>query len=74
MSLGTPIGRFGQELRRRPAGTLLALLLEYLQYMGGILFSLLLLLTRVPLRLIDRATGLRLRERLIDRVASLFPG
>ena len=36
----TPAGRFFRELRRRPVGALLSLLLEYLQYFGGILFSL----------------------------------
>ena len=77
MSIGerdSPLRRFGRELRRRPAAALLWLLLEYLQYMGGIGFSLVLLITRVPLRILDRITGLRVRERLIETVARLFPG
>ena len=70
----TPVERFRSALSERPADTLVALLLEYLQFMGGIQFSLLLLVTRAPLRALDDATGLRVRERLIDGVARLFPG
>ena len=43
-------------------------------FASGVFLALCLFLTRVPLRLVDRAFGLRLRERFIERIARLSPG
>jgi hypothetical protein len=64
---------FGRELSRRPVRALVGLGLEYAGYFAGCLFAAILLLTRFPLRLLDRATGWRLRERFIELIARVSP-
>ena len=68
------IERLGQALRERPLRTLLGLLVEYAGFVAACIFALLLIVTRVPLALIDRSTGLRLRERCIELIARVSPG
>ena len=65
---------FGRALSKRPLGAMLGLVIEYLGYLAACLFVMILLLTRLPLRLVDRAFGLRLRERFIDLIARVSPG
>lgn len=65
---------FGRELRRRPLRAASRLFVEYAGYLAACFFVLLLLATRVPFRLLDRAFGVRLRERCIDAIARLSPG
>lgn len=65
---------FGQKLSRSPARTLLGLALEYAGFLAAVVFVVLLLVTRVPLRLVDRALGTRTRERLIELLARVSPG
>lgn len=70
----TGITRLGRALRERPVRTLLGLLVEYAGFVAACIFALLLIITRVPLALIDRSTGLRLRERFIELIARVSPG
>lgn len=65
---------FGPALRERPLGALLRLLLEYAGFFAASVFVILLVLTRAPLRVVDRVFGLRLRERFIELVARVSPG
>ena len=67
-------GRFTRALRERPMRALAGLLCEYASYLAACVFVLLLLATRLPLGFIDRTTGLRLRERIIDLIARVSPG
>jgi hypothetical protein len=61
-------------VRGRSSRAPLRLLVEYLVFVAAVLFALSLYATRAPLRLVDRATGLRLRERFIDLIARIAPG
>lgn len=65
---------FGRAVRARPIGAVAGLAVEYAGFFAACLFAALLLLTRAPLRGIDRLTGLRLRERFIDLLARISPG
>lgn len=65
---------FGRALRERPFGASAGLILEYAGFFAASVFVLLLVLTRAPLRVVDRVFGLRLRERFIDLVARASPG
>lgn len=65
---------FWAVLRRSPVRSGLGLGVEYAMFASGVFLALALFATRVPLRLIDRAFGLRLRERFIERIARLSPG
>lgn len=68
------VERLGRALRERPLRTLLGLLVEYAGFVAACIFALLLLVTRLPLALIDRSTGLRLRERAIELISRVSPG
>lgn len=68
------IEQFGRSLRARPLHTLLGLGLEYAGYLAACVFALLLIATRAPLAWLERGTGLRLRERLIELIARVSPG
>jgi hypothetical protein len=68
------IALFWAALRKSPLRKGVGLLIEYAMFAAGVFLALALLLARVPLRFIDRALGLRLRERFIDFVARLSPG
>lgn len=61
-------------MKGRSSRAPLRLLVEYLVFVAAVLFALGLFATRLPLRLVDRVTGLRLRERLIDLIARIAPG
>lgn len=65
---------FGQALRARPARTLAVLFVEYGMFFAAVGLALALVVTRVPLRLLDGALGLRLRERFVNLIARLSPG
>jgi hypothetical protein len=69
-----PFALFGAALRQAPVRNGFGLVIEYLMFASAVFLALLLFLTRVPLRLIDRAFGLRLRERFIEGIARLSPG
>jgi hypothetical protein len=65
---------FAGQLRTRPLGAVAGLVVEYLGFVAGCLFALLLLVTRVPLRAVDRITRLDVRRRVIDAIARVSPG
>jgi hypothetical protein len=65
---------FGAALRKSPLRTSFGLIVEYAMFASAVFLALGLFLTRVPLRLIDAAFGLRLRERFIELIARLSPG
>jgi hypothetical protein len=68
------VGLFRDALRERPVRTGLGLGVEYAMFASGMGLALSLFVTRVPLRLVDRAFGLSLRERFIELIARLSPG
>jgi hypothetical protein len=65
---------FWAALRARPLGVGFGLFLEYGMFASGLALALGLFVARVPLRLIDGALGLELRERFIDLIARISPG
>ena len=65
---------FGHELRRRPLRTAARLVVEYSMFFAAVALALALFVTRKPLALLDRALGLRLRERFVDFIAKMSPG
>jgi hypothetical protein len=67
-------GLFWTALRTSPLRTGLGLIVEYAMFASAVLLALGLYLTRVPLRVVDRVLGLRLRERFIELIARVSPG
>ena len=65
---------FGAAIRARPVGALLGLVVEYGMFFSAVLLALGLFVTRVPLRALDAAFGLRLRQRFVDFIARVSPG
>jgi hypothetical protein len=65
---------FTNAAKPRPFGAAAGLVVEYLMFASAVFLALLLFATRVPLRLIDGAFGLRLRERCVDLLARISPG
>jgi hypothetical protein len=65
---------FAAALRKSPLRSSFGLIIEYAMFASAVCLALGLFLTRVPLRLIDRRLGLRLRERFIELIARLSPG
>ena len=65
---------FREAWRRKPVRSTLALGVEYGMFASGMGLAAALFLTRVPMRLLDSATGLRLRERFIELLARISPG
>ena len=65
---------FADALRERPVRSLLGLVVEYAMFASAVGLALALFATRVPLRLVDRAFGLRLRERFVELLARVSPG
>lgn len=59
---------------KNPARVGFGLVLEYLMFASAVFLALMLFATRVPLRILDGAFGLRLRERFVDFIARLSPG
>jgi hypothetical protein len=70
----TGLSFVARELRRRPIGTVAGLGLEYAGWVGGCIFVVALLATRIPLLALDRLAGTRVRERLIDAIARMSNG
>lgn len=60
--------------RRSPVRTALGLVVEYLMFASAVFLAVCLLATRVPLRALDGALGLRLRERFVELLAKVSPG
>lgn len=65
---------FGQALRERPIGVSGGLIAEYGMFASAVLLAGSLYATRVPMAAMDRALGLRLRERFIELIARVSPG
>jgi hypothetical protein len=65
---------FWAALRARPLRVGFGLIAEYAMFASGMMLALGLFLARVPLRVLDRAFGLDLRERFIEIVARISPG
>jgi hypothetical protein len=65
---------FWAAFRQRPFQVGFGLIVEYLMFAAGVFLALSLFVLRVPLRLLDQALGLQLRERFIDFIARLSPG
>lgn len=59
---------------RTPLRAALGLFVEYAMFASAVFLALVLFATRVPLRLLDRAFGLRIRERFVDFLARVSPG
>lgn len=68
------VALFQAALRERPLRTSAGLAAEYAMFASGLGLALGLFATRVPLRLLDRALGLQLRERFIALLARVSPG
>jgi hypothetical protein len=65
---------FRAALAEKPVRTSLGLAGEYLTFGSAVLVALSLYATRKPMAAIDRALGLRLRERFVDLIARVSPG
>ena len=65
---------FQAALRERPVRTSLGLAVEYAMFAAGLGLAIALFATRVPLRVLDRALGLRTRERFVRFLARVSPG
>ena len=65
---------FRDALGKSPARIGFGLVVEYLMFFSAVFLALMLFATRVPMRLIDRVFGLRLRERFVDFLARVSPG
>lgn len=59
---------------KNPVSAVFGLLVEYLMFASAVFLALMLYFTRVPLRVLDEAFGLRLRERFVDFLARVSPG
>jgi hypothetical protein len=70
----SPWALFRDRLARAPFRTLLRLLGGYGSFVVAICLVLGLFATRAPLRVLDRALGLRLRSRFIELLARISPG
>jgi hypothetical protein len=65
---------FWAALRARPLRVGFGLIAEYGMFASGMLLALILFMARIPLRVLDAAFGLGLRERFIDLIARISPG
>ena len=65
---------FTGAVKTRPFGAAFGLVVEYLMFASAVFLALLLFATRIPLRIVDGAFGLRLRERFVDFIARVSPG
>jgi hypothetical protein len=65
---------FWAALRERPLRVGFGLVVEYGMFASGMALALGLFVARVPLRLLDGAFGLGLRERFIELIARISPG
>jgi hypothetical protein len=67
-------GLFKAALKDRPVRTSLGLIVEYLTFGSAVFLAISLYLTRRPMAFVDRALGLRLRQRFVDLIARVSPG
>jgi hypothetical protein len=65
---------FGASRRARPIAAPAGLILEYGMFASAVVLAGSLFVTRVPLAAVDRALGLRVRERFVDLIARVSPG
>jgi hypothetical protein len=65
---------FGTALAGKPLRTSFGLAAEYLTFGSAVFMALSLYATRKPMAAVDRALGLRLRERFVDFIARVSPG
>ena len=68
------VGLFRNAARGRAIRATLGLGVEYAMFASAVGLALGLFATRVPLRALDRALGLRVRERFIELIARISPG
>ena len=67
-------GLFRAAVQERPVRAPLGLGVEYAMFASGLSLAIGLFATRVPLGILDRAFGLRTRERFIELLARISPG
>ena len=65
---------FSKKASEAPLRALWHLCVDYAIYTGICFFIVFLLISKVPLRLVDAVTGLSVRKRLIDVIARLSNG
>ena len=65
---------FQDALRERPIRASVGLGVEYAMFASAVGLALALFATRVPLRILDRAFGLELRDRFVELLARVSPG
>lgn len=65
---------FRAALAEKPVRSSLGLAGEYLTFGSAVFMALSLYATRKPMAAVDRALGLRLRERFVDFIARVSPG
>jgi hypothetical protein len=65
---------FWRAFRTRPSRALAGLTLEYAGFFAAVSLALGLIATRIPLAIVDRLFGVRLRERFIELVVRFSPG
>jgi hypothetical protein len=69
-----PVALLTAALREHPLRAGVGLGVEYAMFASAVGLALGLFATRVPLRVVDRALGLRARERFIELIARISPG
>jgi hypothetical protein len=67
-------GLFAESLRRKPVGTSVGLVVEYLTFASAVFLAISLYLTRKPMAFLDRVLGLGLRDRFLSLIARISPG
>jgi hypothetical protein len=65
---------FREAVKEHPVKSVGGLVLEYGMFASGLFLAAALYSARVPLSAVDRALGLKLRERCVDLLARLSPG
>lgn len=68
------VALFREKLRQDPLRTAGSLVVEYAMFDAAVALALGLYLTRKPLALVERISGLSVRERFVELVARLSPG
>lgn len=68
------VAHFWAAARRNPVRSVLGLIIEYAMFASAIFLAVSLLVTRVPLRILDVTFGLRLRQRFVDFLGKVSPG
>lgn len=65
---------FREKVRKAPLGAAASLAVEYAMFETAAALALSVYLTRKPLAFVERVSGVRVREHLVDFVARLSPG